>query len=293
MEFTAWPKIPSFAGWLKDNSIEDLNQPLFCSVKIHGTNGAIGMNGREIWVQSRSRIIAPADDNMGFARWVEGHKDWLLERYEYAGLTGDVVIFGEFAGKGIQQKVGVSKLEKFFYIFPNQSFTHACFYNTQQRFYPHMIVKANLDTDENRLLTISDKFNILRDEIDRSCPFYELLTGETGVGEGFVVYNDANVPLFKVKGESHQVKNTSTPREPLDPALELAIQNQIALGSAERFNQIYLALSGGERKLELSEIPTFIKAVVSDIESEEGEIQVKAKKLIGNNAAMFLRSWIK
>jgi hypothetical protein len=292
MEFVAWPKIPSFAGWLKDHSIEELNQPIFCSVKIHGTNAAIGINGKEVWAQSRSRIITPSDDNMGFARWVEGHKEWLLERYEYAGLTDDILIFGEFAGKGIQQKVGVSNLEKFFYIFPNQDFTHACFYNTQKRFYPHMIVKANLDTDENRLITMNDKFNFLRDEIDQKCPFYELLTGLTGVGEGFVVYNDANVPLFKVKGDSHQVKNSSTPRVPVNPALEIAIQNQIAFGTAERLNQVYLSLSGGNRLLELSEIKTFIQAVIADIESEEGELDPKAKKIIGNNAAMFLKSKI-
>jgi hypothetical protein len=290
MEFKPWPKIPSFKNWLKENDISELSQPIFCSVKIHGTNAAIGIDGQKVWAQSRSQIITPVNDNHGFATWLKGHEEWLLERYRERGLVGDILIFGEFAGKGIQKGVGVSEMEKFFYIFPDKNFIGRLFVNSEKRFFEHLIVKAGLSTDESRLTTMKDKLDQLVQKIDSCCPFYETMTSKQGIGEGIVVYNQKNVPLFKVKGESHTIKNSSTPRVPIDPQLEIETQLQVKFGTAERLTQVYQSLTGGDGILDLQDIPRYIRAVIVDIESEEGELLPKSRKLIGNNCALFIKS---
>ena len=68
--------------------------------------------------QSRESILSPEKDNAGFARWVESQKDlWL-------SIAGDldIVIFGEWIGKGIQKNVACSSIpEKAFAIFAVRS----------------------------------------------------------------------------------------------------------------------------------------------------------------------------
>ena len=99
--------------------------------KIDGTNAAIGIvTTRKEWVaedqtgaghfidvalekpivyaQSRTRIITPQNDNMGFARWV-------AENAEVLQLLGPGLHFGEWWGKGIQRGYGLE--EKRFSLF--------------------------------------------------------------------------------------------------------------------------------------------------------------------------------
>ena len=95
------------------------------TVKVHGTNASVVIkpDGSQ-YAQSRNNAITLENDNCGFARWAEFQKDCFLEfgglildfcEGKYSGL--DIVIYGEWAGKGIQKNVAVSELGKFFYIF--------------------------------------------------------------------------------------------------------------------------------------------------------------------------------
>ena len=111
--FSAWPKIAR------------LNRDIVITEKIDGTNAAIGIGppagsisvveaggftayspesgaGR-VWAQSRSRIITPEDDNMGFARWVQQHEAVL------AKTLGPGLHFGEWWGVGIQRGYDLSE----------------------------------------------------------------------------------------------------------------------------------------------------------------------------------------
>jgi hypothetical protein len=88
--FTPFPKIPR------------LESTMVVTEKIDGTNAAVVVTpDGDVYAQSRSRVITPADDNYGFARWVEAHAPDLAE-----GL-GVGCHFGEWWGKGIQRGYGL------------------------------------------------------------------------------------------------------------------------------------------------------------------------------------------
>lgn len=108
IQFHEWPKISR------------LNRDIIITEKIDGTNAAIGIietvgttgggpdyevlsRHYHVYAQSRSRIITPASDNMGFARWVEQHSQTLIE------TLGPGLHFGEWWGVGIQRGYDLSE----------------------------------------------------------------------------------------------------------------------------------------------------------------------------------------
>jgi hypothetical protein len=97
IEFQEFPKM---ARWSREVIITE---------KIDGTNACvfIGEDG-EFLTGSRSRWITPADDNFGFSRWANDHKDELL-------TLGPGRHFGEWWGAGIQRRYGL--IEKRFSLF--------------------------------------------------------------------------------------------------------------------------------------------------------------------------------
>ena len=100
VEFQAWPKIPR------------LHRDVIITEKLDGTNACVVVSDDpscpEVFAQSRKRLITPADDNFGFARWVREHNDELL-------TLGPGHHFGEWYGLGIQRNYGLD--EKRFALF--------------------------------------------------------------------------------------------------------------------------------------------------------------------------------
>ena len=98
-EFIEFPKMPR------------LTRDAIITEKIDGTNAQILIteNG-DIFTGSRSRWITVADDNFGFAKWVEGNKDQVLK-------LGPGRHFGEWWGSGIQRGYNLPKGEKRFSLF--------------------------------------------------------------------------------------------------------------------------------------------------------------------------------
>ena len=97
------------------------------TVKLHGTNAGISYNNiNGVNAQSRSGIITPIKDNMGFAAFVYSkEKIWcdliksLANEYDIDLNCNTIIIFCEWVGKGIQSKVGISKMDKSVFIFSN------------------------------------------------------------------------------------------------------------------------------------------------------------------------------
>jgi RNA ligase len=97
MEFQDFPKMAR------------LSRDVIVTEKIDGTNAQICIaEDGTMQVGSRTRWITPADDNFGFAAWVEAHRDELM------GL-GPGRHFGEWWGQGIQRGYGLK--EKRFSLF--------------------------------------------------------------------------------------------------------------------------------------------------------------------------------
>ena len=87
-EFEAFPKMPR------------LSREIIITEKIDGTNAQVFIaDDGTILAGSRTRWITPADDNYGFAAWVEKNADELRN-------LGPGRHFGELWGAGIQRKYG-------------------------------------------------------------------------------------------------------------------------------------------------------------------------------------------
>lgn len=101
-------------------SIPRLNRTVILSEKLDGANVGISVNDDgSIHAQSRKKIITPADDYKGFARWVAEHADELKAALGY-GLH-----HGEFWGAGMgSRKYGID--EKRFSLF-NTGTWHSAF----------------------------------------------------------------------------------------------------------------------------------------------------------------------
>lgn len=91
-EFVPFPKIAR------------LSREIVVTEKIDGTNAQIYVNDdmTDFVAGSRTRWITPKDDNFGFARWAQEHKEELLK-------LGPGSHFGEWWGAGIQRRYGIAE----------------------------------------------------------------------------------------------------------------------------------------------------------------------------------------
>jgi hypothetical protein len=90
-EFRAFPKMPR------------LSREIIITEKLDGTNAQVfvGEDGT-VLAGSRTRWITPQDDNYGFARWVDEHREELA-------LLGPGHHFGEWWGQGINRNYGLKE----------------------------------------------------------------------------------------------------------------------------------------------------------------------------------------
>lgn len=246
-------KIQGFQNIYKTMSLRgQLGEMTWTSkIKLHGTNAGVRLDrDGSITAQKRSDDITPDDDNAGFAAFVEKNRDFFasLDPYKYfCGIGGHeidyVVIFGEWAGPGIQKAVAVSDIpEKQFFIFSvqygagNESYTV---------YAPYLIERLlNLDPVEaikrrihilpmfkehyvdmrfrENVLSFVDEVNKIVEVIEAEDPYIKEVFGVSGVGEGLVFYpgsawtgyckrDDFSDFAFKVKGEKHAVNKAGKP----------------------------------------------------------------------------------
>lgn len=98
--------LPAFEAFQK---IPRLKRDCVITEKIDGTNAQVFIDDDgHIFAGSRTRWITPADDNFGFARWVDENADELLK-------LGPGHHYGEWWGSGIQRRYGMT--EKVFSLF--------------------------------------------------------------------------------------------------------------------------------------------------------------------------------
>lgn len=104
-----YTKLPvgEFQGFKK---IPRLRRLAYITEKIDGTNAHVHIldDGR-VLAASKNRYVTPAEDNYGFAKWVEAHANLLYE------LLGPGRHYGEWWGQGINRGYGLA--EKRFSLF--------------------------------------------------------------------------------------------------------------------------------------------------------------------------------
>lgn len=324
MEHIKFPKIESFKNMLYEvrsrvayeNGVilspEDfLSLPtltLVGTVKLHGTNAAVCYDPKtdELWFQSRSNILGDNATNMGFPTEELRNANW---RYTFGKIPNPnqepVAIFGEWCGKGIQQTVAVSKLEKFFMIFaikvgetflPRVNFigssTDARVFNIED--YMGFLCEADLNDPQG----VADALAELTQQVENQCPVGQAL-GVEGVGEGIVWqvitpgWEDPRF-WFKTKGPKHQVTETKV-KVPVSAEMVASIQEFVRMTVTEnRCRQGLQVLTEQGKPLDRSSTGDFIRWIQGDINYEEGdtiETNQLDQKMVNNAVATAAREW--
>ena len=184
-------------------------------IKLHGTNAAIRLcSDGSVVAQARNRDLTIDHDNYGFAAFVENLKKILNSK----GIP-ETVIYGEFAGPGIQQSVAVSQIpKKVFAIFAikwihplsekelivihpnsiesllslfeiNTKFSNNCYIIPWYESSPNNKFTLNIDL-ANPDATIKEvkKINDHVNKVEKEDPWVKKTFGISGTGEGLVFY---------------------------------------------------------------------------------------------------------
>ncbi len=263
------------------------------TVKLHGTNAAVGVLNDQVWFQSREHIITPEKDNAGFAMFASGRvstfKGVADKASRHFGTNyKPILIFGEWCGGNIQKGVAISQLPKMFVVFGI-----ACVEDDGKKVYmKRQDVVDCVESDES-IKSIYDfqtftktidfenphesvkEINAITDDVENECPVGKAL-GVSGIGEGVVWrcvdegYEDSGF-WFKAKGEKHSKSNVKTIAsvdvERINNLKELASKLAHNGRLEQMAQQVFDTLNGGE--IDVKKTGDFIKAVVQDIFKEE------------------------
>lgn len=149
------------------------------TVKLHGSNGSVCFNNHDgMWVQSRENIITPEKDNYGFAFFIESRKDVvtdlfkkIVERNNIDLNANTISIYGEWGGGSIQKGVGISNIEKSFFIFGVKisPIVDVSDIEAVRKNPAYWVDYTNLSNNDNRIFNVSD-FKTYEIEIDFNTP---------------------------------------------------------------------------------------------------------------------------
>ncbi len=285
-------------------------------VKLDGTNAGVQVfPDGQVAAQSRSQIITPNNDNLGFAHWVNEHLDYFSQLAGAEHLT----IFGEWCGKGIQSRTAVSEIDrKIFVVFAVQHLGKVdqvkrwvidpeqitAFLPAHPDIYvlPFFGKPITLDFgDRTQLEGAILQLNQWVDRVEQADPWVQETFGITGLGEGVVLYPLADTLvdrldyaelLFKAKGEKHQVVKAKQPVQ-MDPELVSSIDEFVQLFvTSNRLEQGVREACLGQ--LEMTQIATFLKWMDADVQ-KESQAELAAAQLtwkdVGKSVSKVARDW--
>jgi len=255
------------------------------TVKLHGTNAAVGIDPKtgEVWFQSRSNVLGGDGQNMGFPSEEIRTADWLTATQLIPNPNNEpIVIFGEWVGKGIQQTVAISRLSKRFVIFsiqvgdkflpgvrflgesPAKGVYNIEFYKTYR-----------IEVDFNHPEEAAFQLDLYTKEVDALCPVAHEM-GVDGPGEGIVWRVETagwEDPRFwmKTKGEEHKVV-TEKPGISISPEMLAGVDDLVKRTVTDNRGIQglgYLAEQG--KPHDITSTGDFIKWMTADILREEAD----------------------
>lgn len=291
-KFYKFPSIDQFHNKVKlGNKNLHKKEVFLIKPKLHGTNAAIVLPKEgEVYCQSRKRIITPGDDNMGFAQFV----DEKLKLNLNGSVNQDIVIYGEWCGKGIQQNDAITKIEnKIFAIFA-MYFTEEDYIMTDSsaiksqiehwRFYhgafesDQIIVIDELATVEisfsDRIESINNVAEIINGKValfEDVDPWISEKFGVNAPGEGVVVcpcntgFDHYSTWTFKSKTQSHRGGKTSKSAKTKIPVSQDCLDFVDSFATDPRFEQ---AISELNIDFEMKNLGSFLKWINEDILKE-------------------------
>lgn len=277
---------------LKYHSLSSLKY--HASVKIHGTNAAVGKTeDGQVWFQSRNRVITPDDDNQGFAKWAV-RKDWDF-------LNPGTIIYGEWAGEGIQAKVAISNAPRTFFIFSTYDHKYdewvpLDFHGDYRQWdkdiiqMRYHITNIEIDFKDKECMEFIKQKTL---EVEDQCPVAKRFFDIEGIGEG-LVWQPADYDhmqnkdfWFKSKGVKHQkhAKASSYKPAPDYSKAQKWVQSEFEKRAYQGVEYIKEMHGEATRKQTGDFIKWCAKDILQEEELPEGVSQHDVGKVIGSIAS--------
>lgn len=288
-EIVKFESVGQFRNFIKTMQYLGLRKSnLIGTVKIHGTNSSVGLDLKDnsLFCQSRNRVLSLDDDNYDFVKYIEDNKSEFLKIFNEIKNKintenyDSIIIYGEWAGKGIQNKVAVSELDRFFAPFSVRGINKDTVdildvkleVNKSIRFYPietFGVYNVVLDLDNTHLA--QQEIKNITIAIENECPVGKYF-GISGIGEGVVFTDETRTYSFKSKGEKHSVSKVKTIAN-IDVEKIKKIQDFIDYAVTEnRLNQGIEYLKEMNKELDISSIGDFLRWLANDILKEEQDV---------------------
>lgn len=279
-QFRNFIKTMQYLGWRKIN--------LIGTVKIHGTNSSVGLDLKDnsLFYQSLNRVLSLDDDNYDFAKYIEDNKAEFLKIFDEiknkinTEKYDSIIIYGELAGKGIQNKVAVSEIDRFFAPFSIVGVNKDTVdeldvklsVNESIRFYPvetFGVYNVKLDLDNVHLA--QQKIKDLTISVENECPVGKYF-GVSGTGEGIVFTDETKQYSFKSKGEKHSVSKVKVIAN-VDIEKINKIKDFVDYSVTEnRLNQGIEYLKEMNKELDISNMGDFLRWLANDVLKEEQDV---------------------
>lgn len=279
-QFRNFIKTMQYLGWRKIN--------LIGTVKIHGTNSSVGLDLKDnsLFYQSCNRVLSLDDDNYDFAKYIEDNKTEFLKIFDEiknkinTEKYDSIIIYGELAGKGIQNKVAVSEIDRFFAPFSIVGVNKDTVdeldvklsVNESIRFYPvetFGVYNVKLDLDNVHLA--QQEIKDLTISIENECPVGKYF-GVSGTGEGIVFTDETKQYSFKSKGEKHSVSKVKVIAN-VDIEKINKIKDFVDYSVTEnRLNQGIEYLKEMNKELDISNMGDFLRWLANDVLKEEQDV---------------------
>lgn len=279
-QFRNFIKTMQYLGWRKIN--------LIGTVKIHGTNSSVGLDLKDnsLFYQSRNRVLSLDDDNYDFAKYIEDNKSEFLKIFDEiknkinTEKYDSIIIYGELAGKGIQNKVAVSQIDRFFAPFSvigvNKNTVDQLdvklSVNESIRFYPvETFGVYNIQLDLDNVHLAQQEIKDLTISVENECPVGKYF-GVSGTGEGIVFTDETKQYSFKSKGEKHSVSKVKVIAN-VDIEKINKIKDFVDYSVTEnRLNQGIEYLKEMNKELDISSMGDFLRWLANDVLKEEQDV---------------------
>lgn len=268
------------------------------TVKLHGTNFGISFNDEHgMWSQSKENVINLQKDNAGSAFFAESNKNVLLDlfnqikqKYNIDTTTHTITIYAEFVGKGIQSKVGITKLDKSMFIIgikisnlnniEEAAYWVDCkeFKSPEHRIYNIFDYKTfEIDIDFNHPELKQNEIIEMTLDVEKECPVAKAFGFDNEIGEGIVFLHESENQryVFKSKGLEHAGKSKVKTLKPVDndrinKILEIADKVCVEWRLDQMLTESCNLLNGGI--IETTKLGDYIRLVINDVLKEELDV---------------------
>jgi hypothetical protein len=259
------------------------------TVKLHGTNASVCKRGNDIWSQSKNNVLSPLHDNAGFNAFFLSKKDYFNRYIDHLAEvnnidldTNTISVFGEWAGAGVQGGVGISKLEKAFYIFgvnvnnlDNEGYWLKDWHVLSDDLIHDIRIFGTyrVQIDFNNPVPANNIIINMVNEVEEECPVSKHF-GVSGIGEGIVftfMFKGQRI-VFKCKGDKHAGKPKVKTMKKMDEQKYSKVNEIVDKVTpewrlAQMYQETFDTLNGGTG--DIKRTGEYLKAVIQDVLKEE------------------------